>query len=100
MTKSLHIRNFSAAWFLTLFLLVNVPCLAQTHPTRVLLVSIADRKLAVIEDGAVKNVYPVAVGKNSTPGPTGSTDSCGAQRPDSANLRKFRRCRCAWDSFP
>jgi lipoprotein-anchoring transpeptidase ErfK/SrfK len=39
---------------------------------RVVLVSIPDRKLAVIENGAVVKTYPVAVGKASTPSPTGT----------------------------
>jgi lipoprotein-anchoring transpeptidase ErfK/SrfK len=69
---SRHIRNSSAAWFLTIFLLANAPSYAQTQSRRTLLISIADRKLAVIENGAVQSVYPVAVGKNSTPSPTGS----------------------------
>lgn len=43
---------------------------AQT-PRRQVLVSIPDRKLAVIEDGRVVKVYPVAVGKRSTPSPSG-----------------------------
>jgi lipoprotein-anchoring transpeptidase ErfK/SrfK len=72
MTRSLYIRISSAAWFLTIFLLVNLSSFAQTQSRRTLLVSIADRKLAVIENGAVKKVYPVAVGKNSAPSPTGS----------------------------
>jgi len=37
-----------------------------------LVVSLADRRMAVIEDGAVKRIYRVAVGKPSTPSPTGS----------------------------
>ena len=72
MTTSLHIRNFSAAWLLTFFLLLNVSSHAQTQPRRTLLISIADRKLAVVENGAVKKIYPIAVGKHSTPSPTGS----------------------------
>ena len=72
MTKSLHIRISSAAWFLTIFVVVNGSCFAQTRPERTLVVSIADRKLAVIEDGTVKKVYPVAVGKGSAPSPTGT----------------------------
>jgi lipoprotein-anchoring transpeptidase ErfK/SrfK len=72
MTKSLHIRISSAAWLLTIFVVVNASCFAQTKPGRTLLVSIADRKLAVIEDGTVKKVYPVAVGKRSAPSPTGT----------------------------
>lgn len=44
---------------------------AQSEPTREVIVSIPDRKLALIEDGEVVKVYPVAVGKKSTPSPTG-----------------------------
>jgi len=40
-------------------------------PQHVLLVSIPDRKLAVTEDGHVLKVYDLAVGKASTPSPTG-----------------------------
>ena len=72
MTKGLHIRKSSAAWFLTFFVVVNASSFAQTKPERTLLVSIADRKLAVIENGTVKKVYPVAVGKRSAPSPTGT----------------------------
>jgi L,D-transpeptidase ErfK/SrfK len=39
---------------------------------RRLVVSIPDRKIALIEDGRVVKVFPVAVGKQSTPSPTGS----------------------------
>jgi L,D-transpeptidase catalytic domain len=35
-------------------------------------VSLADRKLALIEDGQVKKIYSVAVGKPSTPSPEGT----------------------------
>jgi lipoprotein-anchoring transpeptidase ErfK/SrfK len=37
----------------------------------VVLVSIPDRKLALIENGKVTRIFPVAVGKESTPSPTG-----------------------------
>ena len=40
--------------------------------TRRIVVSIPDRELALIEDGEVKKVFPVAVGKESTPSPSGS----------------------------
>lgn len=40
--------------------------------TRRLVVSIPDRKVALIEDGRVVKVYPVAVGKASTPSPRGT----------------------------
>ena len=39
---------------------------------RVVLVSLSDRKLALIENGAVKKTYRVAVGKQTTPSPTGT----------------------------
>jgi len=40
--------------------------------TRKIIVSIPDRRLALIEDGHVKKVCSVAVGKDSTPSPSGS----------------------------
>ena len=49
---------------------------ATTQPAtvvkRVIVVSLEDRKLALVEDGQVKKVYSVAVGKPSTPSPVGS----------------------------
>jgi lipoprotein-anchoring transpeptidase ErfK/SrfK len=44
---------------------------AQSEPRRKILVSIPDRKLALIEDGKAVKVYPVAVGASATPSPTG-----------------------------
>ena len=38
---------------------------------RRIVVSIADRKLAVVEDGRVLKIYPTAVGADATPSPTG-----------------------------
>jgi len=43
----------------------------QIAPQHVLVLSIPDRKLAVTEGGHVLKVYDVAVGKPSTPSPTG-----------------------------
>jgi len=40
--------------------------------TRRLVVSLADRKIALFEDGRVVKVYSIAVGKRSTPSPNGS----------------------------
>jgi lipoprotein-anchoring transpeptidase ErfK/SrfK len=40
--------------------------------TRRLVISIPDRKIALVQDGRVVKVYPVAVGKTSTPSPRGS----------------------------
>jgi lipoprotein-anchoring transpeptidase ErfK/SrfK len=39
---------------------------------REILVSLEDRKLALVEDGRVVKVYPVAVGKPTTPSPEGT----------------------------
>jgi lipoprotein-anchoring transpeptidase ErfK/SrfK len=71
MTKSLHIRNLFVAWFLTILFLVHGSS-AQTQSRHTLLISIADRKLAVIQNGAVTKIYPIAVGAQATPSPTGS----------------------------
>jgi hypothetical protein len=45
---------------------------AQDVAKRVIVVSLEDRKLALVEDGKVTKVYPVAVGKPSTPSPVGT----------------------------
>ena len=51
----------------------QVPAQTQNAgPKRVIVVSLEDRKLALVEDGAVKKVYTVAVGKPSTPSPVGT----------------------------
>ena len=48
------------------------PAPAASAPKRVIVVSLEDRKLALVEDGQVKKVYTVAVGKPSTPSPAGT----------------------------
>ncbi len=75
-------------WFLlillvlTLALALAAPALGQSpqdtdsvpvnhRPSRRVLVSIPDRKLAVLEDGKVIRTFPVAVGAASSPSPTG-----------------------------
>ncbi len=54
----------------------NVPAtVEQTQPAatkRVIVVSLEDHKLALVEDGKVKKIYSVAVGKPSTPSPVGT----------------------------
>ncbi len=52
----------------------NAPQTAPAASTikRVIVVSLEDRKLALVEDGQVKKVYSVAVGKPSTPSPVGT----------------------------
>jgi lipoprotein-anchoring transpeptidase ErfK/SrfK len=47
------------------------PGKANPEKTRIV-VSLEDRKLALVEDGKVVKVYPVAVGKPSTPSPVGT----------------------------
>jgi len=44
----------------------------QTAGKTLIVVSLEDRKLALVKDGQVKKVYPVAVGKPSTPSPVGT----------------------------
>jgi lipoprotein-anchoring transpeptidase ErfK/SrfK len=45
---------------------------APEHVKRTIVVSLEDRKLAVVEDGQVMKVYTVAIGKPSTPSPVGT----------------------------
>ena len=45
---------------------------AESAPTRRLIVNIPARKIALVEDGKVLKVYSVAVGKSSTPSPSGT----------------------------
>jgi lipoprotein-anchoring transpeptidase ErfK/SrfK len=40
--------------------------------TRRIVVSLPDRKIALFQDGRAVKVYPIAVGKHSTPSPSGS----------------------------
>jgi len=44
----------------------------QRRVTRMIVVSLEDHKLALVENGEVVKVYSVAVGKPSTPSPTGT----------------------------
>ncbi len=58
-----------------LILALALPCVAQDlakqRVTRMVLVSIPDRKLAVLENGNVLAYFPVAVGAAVSPSPTG-----------------------------
>jgi lipoprotein-anchoring transpeptidase ErfK/SrfK len=47
---------------------------AQPRPKRLVLVSIPDRKLAVLENGKVLRIFPVAVGAGVSPSPTGKLE--------------------------
>jgi hypothetical protein len=51
---------------------LTAQALAQSTPKRVIVVSLEDRKLALVEDGQVRKIYTVAVGKPSTPSPVGT----------------------------
>lgn len=53
-------------------IVLAVQAMAQTAPKRVIVVSLEDRKLALVEDGHVRKIYIVAVGKPSTPSPVGT----------------------------
>jgi lipoprotein-anchoring transpeptidase ErfK/SrfK len=53
-------------------LVLTVRAMAQEAHTRRIVVSLEDRKLALVVDGQVKKVYSVAVGNPSTPSPVGS----------------------------
>jgi len=43
----------------------------DSGPVRQVVISIPDRQLALLEDGIVIRTYPIAVGKHSTPSPSG-----------------------------
>ncbi len=49
----------------------NPPAIIDVHPSRLVVVSIPDRKLAVVEGEVVTATFPVAVGAERTPSPTG-----------------------------
>ena len=73
-----------AAQVLTLALLaLTIPSFAQVaqpspkpRTTRTVVVSVLDRKLAVLEDGDVIATFPVAVGAEASPSPTGEFSNC------------------------
>lgn len=63
-------------WKAALVAFVAARAVAQSQqdqqPERRLVISVPDRKLAVVEDGKVVKVYPVAVGTDATPSPSGT----------------------------
>lgn len=59
-----------AKWAAAVVIMATVSAVGQ-ETRRQVLVSIPDRKLAVLEDGEVVKVYPIAVGKPTTPSPAG-----------------------------
>lgn len=70
--SSKELKAKAIAFLGTLVLLMANRLEAQTTTRRQLVVSLPDCKMAVLEDGAVTKIYPVAVGKITTPSPTGS----------------------------
>ena len=65
------------AMVVVLVALIGMQAMAQEpaitpQPKREIVVSLQDRKLALVEDGRVVKVYRVAVGKPSTPSPEGT----------------------------
>ena len=72
-------RRAAAGRAAVFLLMVTVPSFAQQsgnaaekqHSPRVVLVSLADRRLAVLEDGNVLAYFPVAIGAEESPSPTG-----------------------------
>lgn len=65
-------RMAKAKWIVAVLLMVTADALAQKQqPARQVLVSIPDRQLAVLEDGRVLKVFPVAVGADESPSPDG-----------------------------
>ena len=71
-------KRASEGWILALLAFSAVPTVAQTpakpipvRSARVVVVSVADRKLAVTENGNVLAQFPIAVGARVSPSPTG-----------------------------
>ena len=62
-------RIARAKWILAVLLMVTADALAQTKTE--VLVSLPDHKLAVLKDGQVLKIYPVAVGAADSPSPSG-----------------------------
>jgi lipoprotein-anchoring transpeptidase ErfK/SrfK len=58
--------------YLAILVAAATEAAAESAPSRRLLVNIPARKLALLQDGKVLKVYPIAVGKKSTPSPTGT----------------------------
>jgi lipoprotein-anchoring transpeptidase ErfK/SrfK len=69
-------KRWNAAMAMVVVMLAAVPAAAEdvaaTATVRRVVVSIPDRKLAVIEGGTTVEIYDVAVGKPSTPSPVGT----------------------------
>ncbi|HUB00734.1 MAG TPA: L,D-transpeptidase [Terracidiphilus sp.] len=75
-----RLANFAAAAIAAAAAIVAAQAVAQNPapakqapaPARLLVVSLQDRKLALVEDGRAVRIYPIAIGKPSTPSPVGT----------------------------
>ena len=77
-TTPRNVRGAVLIQILAMSVLFTLPCFAQgpdtnskVRPGRLVVVSIPDRQLAVIENGNVLATFPVAVGTPVSPSPTG-----------------------------
>ncbi len=68
--KGFNPRNWAAVAVVAAGLAAQASCQAVSQ--RLIVVSLEDRKLALVEDGRVRKIYKVAVGKPSTPSPMGT----------------------------
>lgn len=73
-----RLKGTRGSHILAITLMLGMPALAQSAenalnepPSRVAIVSLVDRKLAVMENGEVIAVFQVAVGAAASPSPTG-----------------------------
>lgn len=66
-----HVAQLKNA-VLTILLLISVHASAQEMQQREIVVSIPDRKLALLENGEVLRIYNVAVGAINSPSPAGT----------------------------
>ena len=65
-------------------------------PRRLILVSIPDRKLALLEDGRVVKIYRTAVGRPSSPTPAGRLARISPPSPTDRRSRWVRAYRARW----
>jgi lipoprotein-anchoring transpeptidase ErfK/SrfK len=73
-TNTTRYHAEQATLIFAIFFLLSLPGFAQvaSDDKRLLLISIPDHSLALIQDGQVERIYPVATGKQTTPSPTGA----------------------------
>lgn len=72
MNDSSNELKAKAIGFLSTLVLLLANRMEAQATRREIVVSVPDRKLALVEDGVVKKIYPVAVGRETTPSPSGN----------------------------